>query len=482
MKDWNPSYFQILIVDDEPNICRTIKMVLEGEGYRVQTADSGEAALETLQQEVIDLVLLDVNLPGQSGLDVLYQIKPETASSASSLPPGVQLKSEQHVDPTTEVIVFSGHATIQDAVAAVQRGAYSFLEKPIDRDRLVIAVRQCLERRMLIRHMRDLQAKHAEQFEMVGETPVMKSIFRQIEKIAPTKGWVLITGESGTGKELVAHAIHMNSPRAGQPFVKVNCAAIPEELIESELFGHEKGAFTGAIRTRQGEFERAHGGTIFLDEIGDMSLHAQAKVLRVLNTGEFSRVGGERNIFVDVRVVAATNRNLEEEIKKEAFREDLYFRLNVIPIHLPPLRERREDITPLLEKFIQLYCSDYGYPLIDMTKAAQKRLMEYAWPGNIRELKNLVERLVILSEGSITVDSLPEHLQEKRALVDIKSLGNRTLREVREEVERSYILLKLQEYQWNISRTAEELGIERTNLHKKMKNYQIQRPANPIEG
>lgn len=477
MKQWNPSYFQIVVVDDEKNICRTIQMVLEGEGYRVLTTHSGEEAIELVQQEVIDLILLDVNLPQMSGLDVLQTIKSKVEPETHQLSSKTKLEQEVKIDSSIEVVMISGHGTIDDAVFAVQQGAYSFLEKPIDRERLLLAVRQCLENRILVRQMRELQAKHAEQYEMIGETESMQSIFQQIQKVAPTKGWVLITGESGTGKELVAHAIHMNSPRVHRPFVKVNCAAIPDELIESELFGHEKGAFTGAIRTRQGEFERAHGGTIFLDEIGDMSLHAQAKVLRVLNTGELSRVGGDRSFNVDVRVIAATNRQLEKEIQKETFREDLYFRLNVIPIHLPPLRERRGDIPLLLEKFVQMYCSEYGHSLKMITKQAHRLLSQYAWPGNIRELKNLVERLVILSGETIDVEDLPSHLQEKRAVIDIRSLGDRTLKEVREEIERSYILIKLKENQWNISKTSDVLGIERTNLHKKMKGYGIQRPA-----
>jgi two-component system nitrogen regulation response regulator NtrX len=324
--------------------------------------------------------------------------------------------------------------------------------------------------------MRQLKRELSPQYRMVGTSSAMQQIFRQIERVAPTNGWVLITGESGTGKELVARAIHDHSHRAAKPFVKVNCAAIPEELIESELFGHEKGAFTGAIRTKQGEFEHAHTGTIFLDEIGDMSAHAQAKVLRVLNSGEFSRVGGDRSIQVDVRVIAATNRDLEVEIGKGRFREDLYFRLNVIPLHLPPLRERRDDIPILLESFLEYYCKLYNYAPIKLTTNALKRIMQYPWPGNIRELRNLAERLAILHGPTIDVDDLPAQFQEKRALLDVKAMGNRSLKEVREEIERSYITLKLTENQWNISRTADVLGIERTNLHKKMNIYQIQRP------
>ncbi len=455
-RDWNPSYFQVMVVDDEKNICRTVQMVLEGEGYRVLTALQGEQALEVIQREVIDLVLLDIYMPGMDGLKVLEAIK--------------------RFDPDIEVIMISGHGTISDAVEAVKLGAYSFIEKPLERERLLLSVRQSLERREMLHKVRNLEKEYADRFEMVGDTPTMKTIFQQIEKVAPTKGWVLITGESGTGKELVARAIHNNSPRHPRPFVKVNCAAIPEELIESELFGHEKGAFTGAIRTKQGEFERAHTGTIFLDEIGDMSLHAQAKVLRVLNTGEFSRVGGDRTIQVDVRVIAATNRDLQDEIRKSRFREDLFFRLNVIPLHLPPLRERREDIALLLDSFTRHFCQEYNYPTKSFTPTAMRQLCQYAWPGNVRELKNLVERLVILSGEQIDVHDLPEDLKEKKAVVDIKALGNQTLKEVRDEVERSYIMLKLQENDWNISRTADVLGIERTNLHKKIKAYDLHRP------
>jgi two-component system nitrogen regulation response regulator NtrX len=456
MTEWDPSYFQILVVDDEKNICRTMQMVLDGEGFRALTASNGELALELIQTEVIDLVLLDLYLPNLDGHETLGLIK--------------------RFDPDIEVIMISGHGKIEDAVKAVKNGAYSFIEKPIDREILLITIRQCLERRWLVRQMRQLKRELSPQYRMVGTSSAMQQIFRQIERVAPTNGWVLITGESGTGKELVARAIHDHSHRAAKPFVKVNCAAIPEELIESELFGHEKGAFTGAIRTKQGEFEHAHTGTIFLDEIGDMSAHAQAKVLRVLNSGEFSRVGGDRSIQVDVRVIAATNRDLEVEIGKGRFREDLYFRLNVIPLHLPPLRERRDDIPILLESFLEYYCKLYNYAPIKLTTNALKRIMQYPWPGNIRELRNLAERLAILHGPTIDVDDLPAQFQEKRALLDVKAMGNRSLKEVREEIERSYITLKLTENQWNISRTADVLGIERTNLHKKMNIYQIQRP------
>ncbi len=458
MHEWDPSYFQILVIDDEKNICRTIKMVLEGEGYRVLTATNGDVGLDLVQSEVIDLVLLDLFLPGgPDGHSVLREMK--------------------RIDPDVEVIMISGHGKIEDAVQAVKQGAYSFIEKPLERELLLMSVEQSLEKRWLVRQMRSLENERSEQYQMVGNTPSMQAIFRQIERVAPTDGWVLITGESGTGKELVARGIHEHSKRAGRPFVKVNCAAIPEELIESELFGHERGAFTGAVRTRQGEFERAHTGTIFLDEIGDMSPHAQAKVLRVLNSGEFSRVGGDRTLHVDVRVIAATNRDLEEDIRNERFREDLYFRLNVIPIEIPSLRERRDDIPLLLETFLNHYAQSYGYQLQTITPNAMKHLLQYAFPGNVRELKNLAERLAILGGPTIDVEDLPSHLQEKRAVIDIKSMGNRTLREVREEVERSYILLKLKENEWNISRTSDVLGIERTNLHKKMKSYNIQRPG-----
>lgn len=458
LKEWDPSYFQILIVDDEKNICRTIAMVLQGEDYRVQTAQTGEAALELLQQEVIDLVLLDIYLPDINGMEVLKTLKQRA--------------------PEVEVLMISGHGTVTDAVEAVKMGAYGFIEKPLERERLLLGVQQGLERRHLVRERDHYQAQQQEQSEMVGKTTAMRKIFEQVNKVAPTRGWVLITGESGTGKELVARAIHQQSPRAQRPFVKVNCAAIPEELIESELFGHEKGAFTGAIRTRQGEFERAHTGTIFLDEIGDMSLHAQAKVLRVLNTGEFSRVGGDRTLQVDVRVVAATNRDLKQEIEQGNFRDDLYFRLNVIPLHLPPLRERQDDIPLLLQAFLAQYGKEYNQPPKTIEAKALKRLCQYTWPGNIRELKNMVERLVILSSGDqVTLEDLPEELQEKRSLLNIQRLGSRSLKEVREEVERSYIQHKLEENEWNISRTAEILGIERTNLHKKIKAYALQRPS-----
>jgi DNA-binding NtrC family response regulator len=448
----------VLVVDDERNIRRTLRMVLEGEGYAVEECESAEEAIARVAEA--DAVMLDVKLPGMSGLELLPKLRPE------ELP----------------VIMISGHGTLQDAVQATKLGAFDFLEKPLDRDRVVVTVRNALERRALKREVGKQSARN----EMIGSSAPMVALFAQIAKVAPTKGRVLITGESGTGKELIARAIHNGSPVAKGPFVKVNCAAIPPELIESELFGHEKGAFTGATARKRGLFEVADGGTIFLDEIGDMSLSAQAKVLRVLQTGELSRVGGESVIKVDTRVLAATNKELAEEVKTSRFREDLYFRLNVVPLRAPPLRERGDDIPALAEAFVEQCCLENGFRPKQIEPEVLARLRAYAWPGNVRELRNLIERLVILSDAMITASDLPEPYRGDAPSSAAggagaaggdgsKRFGNVTLREFREEMEKEFILSKLAEHGWNISRTAEALGIERTNLHKKMRAHGITR-------
>ncbi len=449
----------VLVVDDEKNIRRTLRMVLEGEGYAVEECDTAEEGLAHAGEA--DVVLLDVKLPGMSGLDALPRLKPD------DLP----------------VIMISGHGTLADAVQATKSGAFDFLEKPLDRDRVVVTVRNALERRALKREVGVTRARH----EMIGKSPVMIALFAQIAKVAPTKGRVLITGESGTGKELVARAIHTGSSVPKGPFVKVNCAAIPPELIESELFGHEKGSFTGATARKRGLFEVADGGTIFLDEIGDMSQSAQAKVLRVLQTGELSRVGGESVIKVDTRVIAATNKELADEVKGGRFREDLYFRLNVVPLRAPALRERPEDIPLLASAFVEQCCLENGFRPKQIDGEVMRKLQAQAWPGNVRELRNLIERLVILSDDVITTADLPEPYSagSAGALVaaaagpdggtGARKFGNVTLREFREEMEKEFILAKLAEHGWNISRTAEALGIERTNLHKKMRAHGITR-------
>jgi two-component system nitrogen regulation response regulator NtrX len=449
----------VLVVDDEKNIRRTLRMVLEGEGYGVEDADSAERALKRLTEVAPDLVIMDVKLPGQDGIWALERIT-----------------SGEFGRPPVPVIMISGHATFNDAVRATRLGAYDFFEKPIDRQRVLVSVRNALERWAMIRDLSSMRAREAERFEMIGGAEIMQRLFEQIAKVAPTKGRVLITGESGTGKELIARAIHANSPLHEGPFVKVNCAAIPPELIESELFGHEKGSFTGAVSRKRGLFELATGGTIFLDEIGDMSGSAQAKVLRTLQSGEIIRVGGEKQILVDVRVVAATNHNLEELVADGRFREDLFFRLNVVPLVSPPLRERAGDIPLLVERFVEHFCQENGFRPKPVQAEALALLQSHRWPGNVRELKNLCERLVIMSDEEITADDLPPEVrQTSEPAISPEAYDHLQLREFKEEMERAFILHKLKANAWNISRTATALGIERTNLHKKLKAYDIQR-------
>jgi DNA-binding NtrC family response regulator len=462
----------IFIVDDEKNIRRTVRMVLEGEGFGVEEASSGEEALARLPEVAADVLLLDVQLPGISGLETLERI--------------AKLKSES----TPTVIVISGHATLADAVRATKAGAYDLIEKPLDRERLMVALRNALERRAMAREVQGLRALADERSEMVGRSAAMTALRAQIAKVAPTRTRVLITGESGTGKELIARAIHRQSAVADKPLVKVNCAAIPKELIESELFGHERGAFTGATARKRGLFEMADGGTIFLDEIGDMVSSAQAKVLRVLQSGEFTRVGGEQTLKVDVRVLAATNRDLQAAVASGEFREDLYFRLNVVPLRAPPLRERADDVPLLSGSFIELACRENGMKVKTISDEALMLLASYPWPGNVRELRNVIERLVILSDESIGVDDLPEEILTEVARTRREATAAPSdlprvelpaetralpLREFRDHMEREYIRIKLDENGWNISRTASLLGIERTNLHKKMRALGLSR-------
>ncbi|HET6284770.1 MAG TPA: sigma-54 dependent transcriptional regulator [Polyangia bacterium] len=464
----------VLIVDDEKNIRRTVRMVLEGEGYNVEEAGSGEEALARLPEVGADVMLLDVQLPGISGLDTVERI--------------AKLKIP---DPQPTVIMISGHATLADAVRAVKAGAYDLMEKPLDRERLIVALRNALERRAMEREVAGLRALAGERFEMVGRSAVMAALCAQIAKVAPTRTRVLITGESGTGKELIARAIHRESALREKPFVKVNCAAIPPELIESELFGHERGAFTGATARKRGLFEIADGGTIFLDEIGDMIASAQAKVLRVLQSGEFTRVGGELTLKVEVRVIAATNRDLPAAVTAGQFREDLYFRLAVVPLRAPPLRDRADDIPLLSASFLDAACRENGMKVKVISDEAVAMLAAYPWPGNVRELRNVIERLVILSEESIGVGDLPEEIvaEVARRRRDTRPEGGTKLpqvelpaearalplREFRDHMEREYIRIKLDENGWNISRTANLLGIERTNLHKKMRALGLSR-------
>ena len=449
----------ILIIDDERNIRRTLDMILSGEGYQVFTCASAQAGLGVLKKERIHLVLLDIVMPEVNGLDVLPEL----------------LK----VRPDLAVIMISGHGNVQNAVLAIKRGAYDFLEKPLDRDKVLLAISRALQTRELAAENRHLKQQIEGRYEMVGQSSALTEIRNQIARVAPTNGRVLILGESGTGKELIARAVHKMSHRAKNSFVKVNCAAIPEELIESELFGSDRGAFTGAVKTRDGKFLQADGGTLFLDEIGDMSLSVQAKVLRALEQGEFERVGGAKTFRVDVRVIAATNKNLHAEVEHGKFREDLYFRLNVVPLTAPPLRERREDIPALAEHFLKAYAEENGFLPKALSAEARDSLLQYDWPGNIRELKNLVERLSIMVSGdTIYPEDLPalDGMSIPRQPGSFPDLGaGKTLRQVREAVERHYIAQALERHSGNVTRASNALGIERTNLHKKIKQYDLER-------
>ena len=452
----------ILAVDDEPNIRRALRMVLEPEGYTILEAESAEKALEVLAAEPVDLGIFDIRLPGMDGLTLLSRAR----ELWRDLP----------------VVVISGHADTSDIVDAVKRGAADFIGKPVDRERVIVCVKNALSRRTLEEKVQALSAKERRfADEMVGESPAMRKLREEIAKVAPTSGRVLVLGESGSGKELVAAEIHRLSKRAQGPFVKVNCAAIPAELIESGLFGHEKGSFSGAAARRRGQFEVAHGGTLFLDEIGDMSLSAQAKVLRALQTGEITRVGSERALGVDVRVIAATNKDLDAEVREGTFREDLYFRLNVVPLRAPPLRERLEDVPLLAERFVQLACRENGVRPKPVDPAVWERLRAYRWPGNVRELRNVCERMVIMSGDRIGLADVPEAVGPRAApppapgQADLSRYGEVPLKELRDLVERDYILKKLEEHDWNITQAAQALGVERTNLHKKIKQHGLSR-------
>jgi two-component system, NtrC family, nitrogen regulation response regulator NtrX len=446
----------ILIIDDEKSVRDAVKMILVYEKYEVILAEDGTKGLAALDSEPVDAVLLDIKMPGIDGIEILQTIK-------------------QRV-PELPVIMISGHGTIDTAVEATKLGAYDFLSKPLDRNKLLITLRNALDQKYLVKEVRQIKEKLDEKDNILGESLKIKEILTLIERIAPTDSRVLITGENGTGKELVARAIHKGSKRADKQMVEVNCAAIPHELIESELFGHEKGSFTGATAQRIGKFEQADGGTIFLDEIGDMSLAAQAKVLRVLEEGKIERVGSNRLIPVDVRVIAATNKILSEEIKKGNFREDLYHRLNVIPIHVPPLRDRRDDIPILVKAFIEDICKRNGFSIKKMSEKAVNYLKGWEWSGNIRELRNIIERLVIMTTGNtIEIYALEAVGSIKRnALDDIISTSH-NFQEFKDRSEALYIKRLLDLHKWNISKTAEALDIERSHLYSKMKKYGLER-------
>jgi two-component system nitrogen regulation response regulator NtrX len=443
----------ILIVDDERAIQKALRGVLEDEGYRVTAVGTGADALKAVADEMPDLVFLDIFMSHMDGLETLTELK--------------------RLRPEATVVMISGHGTIETAVKATRLGAYDFIEKPLSLEKTLITMSRALEHGRLERENATLRARLDERAEIIGESGVMRRLREHIATAAPSTGRVLIHGENGSGKELVARAIHALSARREAPFVEVNCAAIPEELIESELFGHERGAFTGALARRRGKFETADSGTVFLDEIGDMSLKTQAKVLRALEEQAFERVGGRETLKVDVRVIAASNRDLPSLIAQGAFREDLFYRLNVIPIEVPPLRARKEDVPALVEHFIRVFCAENGKRLKTVAPAALTWFMTYEWPGNVRELRNMVERLVIMVPGDgIGPDDLPPPLRPKSELAPALGEG-KPLKEARDSFERAYILAELRAQDWNMTRTAERLGIERSHLYRKIRAYGI---------
>ncbi|KPJ83037.1 MAG: Fis family transcriptional regulator [Gemmatimonas sp. SG8_23] len=449
---------RLLVVDDERGIRTALVQVFEYEGHEVRAAEDGIGGIEAAREFRPDVIFLDVKMPGLDGLDVLERLRED--------------------DPSVLVIMISGHGTIDTAVEATRRGAYDFLQKPLDTDRLLVTLRRALELRGLTQSMADLRSQVESRYEIVGTSYPIRQVLERIERVAPTDARVLITGENGTGKELVARAIHRLSPRAGCPFIEVNCAAIPSELIESALFGHIKGSFTGAVADRAGKFEQADTGTLFLDEIGDMSKDAQAKVLRALEQGVVTRVGGSKAIEVDVRVVAATNQDLERQIDDGNFREDLFYRLNVVPIEMPPLRERRDDIPMLVQHFTDTMTKREGMSPKSFETAAIERLQSYSWPGNVRELRNTVERLLILTGGdSVRVEDV-ELLATGRSSgggLGGELLSTDSFADFKDGAERAYILQKLRENDWNVAETARRIDMPRSNLYKKIEKFGLVR-------
>ena len=444
----------ICIVDDEPSILNTLSSILEDERYQVAIAKTGEEALKVIQMEVPDVVLLDIWMPELDGLEVLKRVR------------------EQF--PHIMVIMMSGHGSVETAVKATKLGAYDYLEKPLDLEKVTILVRNALHQRKLEEENINLRVKVERHSKLVGASSVMEKLRQQIAAAAPTHSRVLISGENGTGKELVARAIHLQSPRHNRPFVEVNCAAIPETLIETELFGHERGAFTGAVSQKRGKFDFADGGTLFLDEIGDMSLATQAKVLRVLAEQQFTRVGGEKLIEVNVRVIAASNKDFSQEIEKGKFRDDLFYRLNVLPIEVPPLRARREDIPALTRHFLKIHAEEQGVKLKEITPEALDALARHEWPGNIRELRNQVERLMIMvPKTTIEVgDVLPFMPRGFNRINPLDAYDS--LRDARHAFEREYISIRLRENGGNVSKTADDLKIERSHLHRRIKDLNVE--------
>ena len=448
----------ICIVDDEPAILNTLSPILEDEGYQISVAKSGTEVLKMVRSDPPDLIILDIWMPELDGLETLKRLRQQF--------------------PALLVIMMSGHGSIETAIKATKLGAYDYLEKPLDLEKVTILVRNALHQRKLEEENLNLRIQVERRFELVGTSSSMNRLRELIDMAAPTNSRVLISGANGTGKELVARAIHLHSPRHSRPFVEVNCAAIPETLIESELFGHERGAFSGATAMKRGKFELADGGTLFLDEIGDMSLATQAKVLRVLQEQQFTRVGGAKLINVQVRVIAASNKDLAEEIEKGNFREDLYYRLNVLPILVPTLRQRREDVPLLAQHFLKLHAEEQGMKIKELTKEAIEMLRQHDWPGNIRELRNLIERLLIMVPRSVIDGSDVELFLQVRSGGSNQSLASgkdfSSLREARNAFERELIANKLRDNNWNVSKTADDLKIERSHLHRKIKLLNVE--------
>jgi two-component system nitrogen regulation response regulator NtrX len=443
----------ILVVDDETTISQSLSGILSDEGYETLTASNGYEALKLIESEAPDLVLLDIWMPGMDGIETLKEIK--------------------RTNPFLQVIIISGHGTIETAVKATKLGAYDFIEKPLSIEKVIVTINNALNFRRLEEENLFLRKKTLDKHSITGNSPSIQAMKKQIATAAPTDAWILITGENGTGKELVARTIHQMSNRADKPLIDVNCTAIPDEMIDSELFGHEKGAFAGATARKRGKFELADKGAIFLDDIGDMSLKTQTKILRILQEQKFERVGGARTLRVDVRVLAASNKNLEQEIHRGTFREDLYYRLNVIPIEVPPLRKRTEDIPLLTETFLKGFARESDWGQKTMTPQAMEKLKAYPWPGNVRELKNLVERLAIMTQSDVIAeDDIPLLYRSQKARTPNGDLfEGDSLKEAKREFEKAYIQQKLAENNNSVSQTAESIGIERSHLHKKMKSF-----------
>ncbi len=445
---------KILIIDDDHVICESIKMILEYENYIVDVAHNAYDGIEKIKQDDFRAILLDIKMTGMDGLEAITFIK--------------------QINDHVSIIMISAHASIGNAIEATKKGAYDFIEKPIDREKLLITIRNAVNQSNLVINNKQLKERLEGSLEIVGESKAIKNILETIRKVANTNSRVLITGENGTGKELVARAIYKLSNRADKPFIEVNCAAIPNELIESELFGHEKGAFTGATSQRIGKFEQANGGTLFLDEIGDMSLNAQAKVLRSIEEGAIERVGGKQKIPVDVRIIAATNKNLLKEISQGKFREDLFHRLSVIILNVPPLRERKEDIPLLIDFFTKKVCNENKFPPRSFSEDAIEFLKNLEWKGNVRELRNFIERILIMNPGPVyTIKDVKQHVFQYSNSEGEIDFSIDSFQAFKDQIERIFIEKKLKQYNWNISRTAEAIGIQRSHLYNKIKKYNI---------